>query len=386
MAAARNERTGLWLRFPSTPFFLALLSFAACPPTPLRAWQLGIIAQQRITIANTVECASCSIRFERIVTIGNEEGDGFIDLPAAVAQTPGHILVVNLTVPHEIRVFNREGVFDRIVGRRGEGPGEYRLIADVRYSDGVVYVIDRVNQRISLLSYPELSFLRSVAIPGRPLGRGLLVVPGGRLLVNAIVPTADAVGYPLHLLDPNGNIQTSFGLDSASTLGPAASISQIRRFAHSRSGGFWTAGFTEYRFERRDSIGRVLQEFSGSPQWFGGLQLRPGILAPPPAEIMDVDEDANGRLWVWARKADPEWRSTMLPINGPHGRSYRIGSYERMYDAVLEVIEPKRGTRIATMTWSAFAMRFVGDGIVVTYDDAGLYPRISCWRLTLLTQ
>lgn len=145
-------------------------------------------AQRRIEIVATPVCGDCEIRMARLAELGDVEGDGWVDMTGRVALSDAAILVASSYADHQIRIFARDGEFRRVIGRRGEGPGEFRGVIDLRITpDGRTHVLDYGNRRISVLD-STLALERTIRVSGRPLGRGLLPLSDGSY-VAALAPS-----------------------------------------------------------------------------------------------------------------------------------------------------------------------------------------------------
>ncbi len=89
-------------------------------------------------------------------------------------------LVVEDNQTRELHLFGADGQYVRLLGRRGDGPGEFRRITEVTIGVGdSIYVYDRRQDRLSVL-HPQDGFIRSV---------GFLRVSAG--LVEAAPPPLD---------------------------------------------------------------------------------------------------------------------------------------------------------------------------------------------------
>jgi hypothetical protein len=111
-----------------------------------------------------------------------------------------------------IIVFNSQGEFERVIGRRGQGPGEYSLIGSLGWRGDTLYTLD--HGRIHFYS-AELDHLSTHRIaPRYPRTPDILLVMPGPLTANGNIlayaePTARAqekeeLSLPLLLLDRSG--------------------------------------------------------------------------------------------------------------------------------------------------------------------------------------
>jgi hypothetical protein len=112
---------------------------------------------------------------------------GSIDGPAALTRIrsmtigdDGRIYVLQAE-EHHVKVFNADGQLVRIVGRRGEGPGEFRRPTSIAVRRDTLWVIDESLRRISTFSTVDFRHLgtRRVPLDSRPPGA---VLADGSLL------------------------------------------------------------------------------------------------------------------------------------------------------------------------------------------------------------
>lgn len=97
-------------------------------------------------------------------------GRGLLKRPTGLARDPrrGHLYVAD-TAAHDIKVFNEQGVLLRVMGRRGEGAGEFNFPTHLAWAQDELYVTDTLNNRVQV-------FAADSALPTRQFGqRGLLL-------------------------------------------------------------------------------------------------------------------------------------------------------------------------------------------------------------------
>jgi DNA-binding beta-propeller fold protein YncE len=97
-------------------------------------------------------------------------GRGQLQRPTGLVRDPqrGHLYVAD-TYAHDIKVFSDDGTLLRVIGRRGEGAGEFNFPTHLAWAQDELYVTDTLNNRVQV-------FAAGVALPTRQLGqRGLLL-------------------------------------------------------------------------------------------------------------------------------------------------------------------------------------------------------------------
>lgn len=95
----------------------------------------------------------------------------FLSRPVAVVCGEGDVYVLD-AADGDIKVFGRDGAYRRTLGRRGQGPGEFRLPNDLDVFDGRLYVADTANRRLQILD-----------VDGKPLGGFVVGLAPWRVLV-----------------------------------------------------------------------------------------------------------------------------------------------------------------------------------------------------------
>jgi hypothetical protein len=139
----------------------------------------------------------------------------------SVWATDGEIYVVDQDIP-AVRVYDRNGVYRRAIGRRGQGPGEYLSPYRVatRY-DGSIFVAEQGRMKVTVYS---------------PLGEYLDTwswTEGVFLIRPQMVVTRDGTPY-LETIerdesDPGARPSTTYGMQAA---GPGGKLGAMRAFPH----------------------------------------------------------------------------------------------------------------------------------------------------------
>ena len=78
-------------------------------------------------------------------------GKGVLRRPAGLARDPEQkLLYVADTYAHDIKVFDDEGRLVQLIGRRGEGNGEFNYPTHLAFAHGELYVTDTLNSRVQV--------------------------------------------------------------------------------------------------------------------------------------------------------------------------------------------------------------------------------------------
>lgn len=105
-------------------------------------------------------------------------GRGILKRPTGLAfDAQRGELYVSDTAAHDIKVFDLSGALRRVLGRRGEGEGEFNFPTHLAFAGGELYVTDTMNSRIQVLDGASGRMQRSFGARGLYVGN--LVRPKG---------------------------------------------------------------------------------------------------------------------------------------------------------------------------------------------------------------
>lgn len=90
-------------------------------------------------------------RLFAIDSLGSIEGDDSFGLIVDVALSPAGALAVAQYGLGQVWVFDARGT-KQVVGRRGEGPGEFAVVPDVAWRGDTLVVVEGTRQRVSLMA------------------------------------------------------------------------------------------------------------------------------------------------------------------------------------------------------------------------------------------
>jgi DNA-binding beta-propeller fold protein YncE len=109
---------------------------------------------------------------------GASLGRGVLKRPTGLAYDPdsGHVFVAD-TYAHDIKVFDSGGRLVRVIGRHGEGDGEFNFPTHLAFARGQLYVTDTMNSRIQVFSRDGIELRLKFGLRGLYVGN--LVRPKG---------------------------------------------------------------------------------------------------------------------------------------------------------------------------------------------------------------
>lgn len=318
----------------------------------------------------------------RVAVLGVPDGDGAIGTPIAVARDrQGRFLVVSREFPDEIQIFSPSGAYLGKAGRSGEGPGEFRSVSQVFVLGDSIHILDTRLRRHSVLS-KDLRHVRSESVPLELLGGGILPMPGGVLVANAVVRTLDALGNPLHVLRES-RITASFGYAEGSIFPGGGN--DWRALWPSTAGRFWAGQRLNYIIEEWTADGEKTRELVRRASWFPHRSEPYTSIAEGPApQLRKLLQDESGRLWTLSAIPDERWRSTVVEGEpDAHGNRLSVLDPHRWNDSVIEVIDPNRGEVVASLRLDPYFAFLLDPGYVALSRVTDDNSVVEVWRLTL---
>lgn len=319
--------------------------------------------------------------------IGERDGRAYVDSPFYVAQTPGGgFLVTVFSRPGEMLVLDEEGELVDVIGRTGQGPGEFFNLGYAKVDDDHAYLLDQRQRRVTVLELDGFAVARAFQLPESPFD--LLPLPTGRIVLAMDVQTPEHAGHPYHLLDRDGSFLRSFGGDGGVYRRDRSHLLRRRLALGSTAGRFWGAERTRYRLSLMDESGSLLSTLERRVSWFQPHER--GLIAdpaePPRPRISHVHTDSRGRLWVLIQVAAERWVDGLVERTLPTGRRlWTVGDEDRLLDSVIEVIDPAQAVVVARGRFDPSFRQFAGDGVVVSYkEDAEGIPLIQVWDLEIV--
>ncbi len=327
----------------------------------------------RQVITATPACGACGVSVRPVATLDHREWNlaGFI----AVAGRAGGRFFVAPTGP-TVYAFDSRGQFQRTLGRRGQGPGEFQIIRRLHVDAGdSLLVFDELRRYVKF--GPDDAHVRTQSLTYTPTsaaslrdGRMVLAVPGRS--------RSDA-GVPLHLVSPTGQIVRSFGANPP-ILDPAFPALANRVVAAAADGTVWSVMVDRYVLERWDQTGRLIQRLERPVAWFPppqkprprpkgqeGQTRRYKMDAPPASRVRSLQLDQAGHLWVLSAVADPLWASREVWLG--EGESLTSDKMDQMYDSMLEEVDPTSGAVLSSLRLPQYIEGIVGRGTLAALVD-----------------
>lgn len=325
-------------------------------------------AQTGTMIPDRPSCGSCRVAVREVARLGSiNDPAGFGPLAYVAVSSGGSYAVSSATFPGEIFLYSASGAFVRSVGRRGDGPGEFRgqllLQFDARDS---LHVVEFRGDRHTVLRPGDLAYVRSMQLTTRPTAFTVLY-RGGFLLAGPSGTPGSA--YALQFLSPEGGRVASADSDARAHEVP-------RVVTVGTNGSVWTASAVEYRLQEWSERGEPLRTLHARREWLQGSPV-PTRLAPqaaPPSQLTGLARDASGLLLVFFAVPDARWAP-------PVGREAPDPS--QMYDTILEVVDPGSGQLMLRHRFEELVIPVKGSLAYVMRSDALGERRIHVLELAV---
>lgn len=344
----------------------ALLGSCSSPGSdPATGWPgtMDTLASGEILVRNTGDplwAPDREWRVEEELRIGSAASVGpdlFGEIRSFDVDASGRVFVLDGSA-QEIRVFDREGVFLRTVGGRGEGPREFTLALSVDLSPGgEIWVLGLGNGRVSMFDTlgtwlrSEPSATRAIILP-YPGGFD----PAGHYNIATWLPDGEATATAMKRFDesfvpidtvwiPRDPVErrsfTIFNEQGTPTMTVAVPFQGSMSWRFSPAGTLWTLLTGRYELAEATTGGRVLRRVTmdheplrvtgadreqalQSLEQIGGVPLDwsdipRGAPGSRPAVVSFVLDD-EGHVWVERAAAAGEEGGRSFDIFDPVGR------------------------------------------------------------------
>ena len=327
-----------------------------------------------ISIAGPASCPRCRIVPKPMAVLGPVDGI-LLDYGAFsfVRLKDGRFLVTGFARPGTIAVFGSDGRWQRDLGRRGGGPGEYQN--PVRLSAWVgdsILVLDAGLSRVSVLG-PDLRFAR--LFPLTVPHTRLLGLPGGTIVLSS--PPGSERG--MTALDPAGRPIAAFG----PTVDPNGLDFQ-RELTRGPSGTVLTGRVDRYDIEEFTTRGEARRLVRRPVPWFppaDSRHLGDEAVEPTPPASAGILSGGDGLVWHLTAVTRMPFKAPV--IRGVDGKNeVDMGLLLAGKDTRVELLDLRKGQVVASGT--ATGLLWPGDTsplVARLHDDASRGPVVEILEL-----
>ena len=343
---------------------------------------------QAPVVLSGVECPSCEIRLSHVASLGEDDGPGEIGPVMSITSLEdGRYVLSSQWSEEHLAVFGANGRFLMRSGGRGEGPGEFSFVRFLRTLGQNLHVVDPMMRRRTVLS-PEFTVVRTDPFSVELLG-DILPMSDSSVVMNGFLRTPEGMGSVLHVLGPRGAVQNTMAEEPDGVRLDRSPEVYMRSLSPGREGeSFWAAHRTRYRVEEWGADGRLRQVLVRGVSWFPdhrGADDRGPDERPLP-HVIDIQVDSDDRMWVLIRHGSEEW-DEMIGTRTPGDREFVVRNLGQLYTTVIEVIDLRTRTVIASSVVDAPVFSFVSERRVASASSAdGVATNVNIWDLSILTR
>jgi hypothetical protein len=271
-------------------------------------------------------------------------------------------------------IYDQSGKFVRQIGRRGEGPGEFKNpFYGVRITGDSIVVLDAELGRATVIS-PNLQIGRAVRVPYPVTVMAVGQWPSA--IAAAHMYNADRIGWPLHEISfdsATASLGKSLGVNRGE-LRPGQYGSILQTISNPRSGAFWAADVGRYRIAHWRFDGSLQRVIERHPSWFQGESRvwMGNPTTPPPPLIRALYDDEAGNLWVFTLVARSTWQNywpsglqpgqELSPVLSPAPHLLR--------QTMIEVLDVHANRVVSRATIDAYVMHAIPGNRVVAYSES----------------
>ncbi len=339
-------------------------------------------------VPNEPTCPRCSVVVRPLVTLGTDDGVGSLNgKPTSVnVDSRGRYWVFQELEPPT--VFSSSGVVERMVGRKGSGPGEFRSANNGIVVGDSMLVFDGVESRATMLG-PDLKASRTIRT--RSGLREIVLVTWPTLLITtAYLNESNPPNSTIHRLSLAGtDMQVLGSFGPRGTGGPMGNAEVSQRIGHSRD-GIWSTYWNRPQFTRWDRNGVARLSLTRRFDWYTG-ETKASIgtpTTPPTPRTGLIREDQEGLVWLFIHTPAPTWKQgwTAKPKRdgGGVGYSTKDMAYNHVFRTYVEVIDPQQARVVARHTIDGYVFEALPDRRAALYEvDITGIPRVRIVSLAL---
>jgi hypothetical protein len=309
----------------------------------------------------------CSLRHAPVAVLGEESGPGYVGRVGRggiVQRSDGVFAVRDVEDQDRVKFFDENGRYLRSFGRQGDGPGEFQIASIVLLLEGdSVEVYDLGNRRRTVIA-PDFTLGRISHGPDL-LAPTIIRLRDGTRVMNGALYTPQGLGLPLHHVDVEGQVLASFGADPP--IQDLAARGAVRRFLTTNdSESVWSGALPRYRMEEWTVGGGRMRVLEREVDWFtphDGSRLAAD--GSPRPRFQALHEDKEGLLWTVVWVPAPRWEEGLRESDGVGALpGLVVTDYSKVYDSVVEVIDPEAGRVVRSQRFDIAFIGFIGDGLL----------------------
>ncbi len=271
------------------------------------------------------------------------------------------------------QAFDANGHFIRSLGRKGSGPGEF--VASDAFAAGPgdsIAVYDGGTRRIQLFD-SNLRFGRSLSLPQGIVNGGVLWLADREMFaVSGPRASPEDISYTIHFYGRDGVHRRSIAESSIPMVPPSNGSELYRLLQPLPNGDVLSVSFEgAYTIEIWNiDTGKLRQRWVRDSPWF---EVKAG---PFKSRIVSAQVDSTGLLWTLISNPSPDWEkgvSSRVIGSGLHTETlYKITNRDLIADAVIEVIDVRRGELVARARFDKLYPALLQHGLLAGESPTGV--------------
>lgn len=343
-------------------------------------------AQSAITsIPDQPSCSTCDVQITPLVRLGHSTDPvGFGTTVSVAANSRGEFAVSSPAFAGEIEIYAPDGQWERAIGRRGHGPGEFVRSVLLHYdADDSLFAIERSGTRLTVFA-PDYTLARTAPLDGAVLD--FCIEPSGRVFTVGLV-TADNRASLAQEYSGTGELLAAFDTMPLPSVDPSTTLTIA---ACDRTGARWAGSPFTYHLEKWEAADESPRRFAATRDWLSVARIarrtsrpsapvakmsRAQMSEQKPISLLDgLAVDPAGRLWVFSTVADEHWKDTHANPLEPSDAST---------DTMLEIVNGSTGALITTHRFDQ-ALWPLGTGRAYSLAETDSGDRqIQIWSISL---
>ncbi|MFC2158462.1 6-bladed beta-propeller [Acidobacteriota bacterium] len=150
---------------------------------------------EKESLAQLYESGRMQFVQELEITDDSLPGELFFQNPFSLANhASGTVFIGDWGIDH-LKVFSKEGEFQKTIGRKGQGPGEFFNVSNIEVSSERILVWEAGNKRISFLNLMG-EYIKSIKFgSGMEFPMKIRALPDGKIVIGVEKQIEDTEGY-----------------------------------------------------------------------------------------------------------------------------------------------------------------------------------------------
>lgn len=263
-----------------------------------------------------------------------------------------------------------------LLGPTDKKPRVFVTIVPTTSGTPRAYAYDLLSRSLITLEQ-DGTFKDARPFPGFPS----FMLADGNFIVAQQIRSPELAGYPVHVVDVQGNVLRSFGTDVPEYRADIELVT-TRLATPGSNATIWTVAPGRYLFEQWNPAtgARIRRVPVQGASFVDSVRGNPDPMTRP-TDVIEAVWEKDRTLWALIRVADAKWTAPSKP---PGESAIVPADYDRRYDWLLEAVDPASGNILARERFDrAMWGRSSASALLASLIDGGKSPGIDVWRFVL---